>query len=476
MTAPSPSLRSVFPGWLVPKRVGPALAAVPSRLSRPSLIGAAAAAIDVHPFARLSHGALSRLPRDGAAASSGPTRNIWARLALLAFVAAALFLTGCATTPAPRIALDQVPVSQRVRAEENVRLFNKVWSMVADLHYDPKLQGVDWLMAGAKYGAEAAMAPDDRTLYGSLNQMVGLLKDSHTHVLSPVQATERHRQMRARTGMYMTRFNGRWAVSELTPGSPAETAGVKIGWLAMTRNGETIGDRMDFRPAEGEVSHWEFLDDRDQLVALDLTARSLSTKPQQIMRELPGGIIYLRFDAFDITDRRWLSRQLKEHHDAPGVVIDLRRNPGGGVISMGVTVGEFFDHKVECGTFVTRGGYRQSQGSWQLFSARYLGKVAILIDGSTASAAEIFSAVMQEHGRATIIGRKTAGAVLASLFHGLPGGGELQLSWFDYVTPKGRRLESNGVTPDITVSTSLENLRAHRDADLEEALKVLTTK
>lgn len=390
-------------------------------------------------------------------------------------VAVLAFFSGCATTPAPRISLDPVPASQRARAEENIRVFNKVWSMVADLHYDPKLQGVDWVMAGSKYGAEAAMAPDDRTLYASLNQMLGLLKDSHTHVLSPPQATDRRRQMRARTGMYMTRFNGRWAVSELTPGSPAETSGVKVGWIAVARNGSIIGDRMDFRPAEGEVSRWEFLDEHDQPVALDLAARSLSTKPQQQMRELPGGFLYLRFDAFDIADRRWLSRQLKEHHSAPGVVIDLRRNPGGGTISMGVTVGEFFDHKVECGTYITRGGYRSSQGSWQLFSARYLGPVVILVDGSTASAAEIFSAVMQEHGRATIVGRKTAGAVLASLFHSLPGGGELQLSWFDYVTPKGRRLENNGVTPDVVVPTSLENLRARRDADLEEALKILTT-
>ncbi len=395
------------------------------------------------------------------------------RIAVVALALAALFLSGCATTPAPRISLEQVPVSQRPQAEKNVEVFNRVWTMVADLHYDPKLQGVDWLMAGAKYGAAAAMAPDERSLYRSLNEMVGLLKDSHTHVLSPPQAKDRHRQMRARTGFYMTRFDGRWAVSELTPGSPAELAGVKVGWIAVARNGEKLGDRMDFRPQEGEVAQWEFLDGHDQPVTLALTARSLSTKPVQEVRALPGGYFYLRFDAFDITDRRWLSRQLKEHHDAPGVVIDLRRNPGGGTISMGITVGEFFDHKVECGTFITRGGYRSSQGSWQLLSARYLGKVVILVDGNTASAGEIFSAVMQEHGRATIVGRKTAGAVLASLFHTLPGGGELQLSWFDYVTPKGRRLENNGVVPDVVVPTSLENLRARRDADLEEALKIL---
>jgi hypothetical protein len=66
----------------------------------------------------------------------------------------------------------------------------------------------------------------------------------------------------------------------------------------------------------------------------------------------------------------------------------------------------------------------------------------------------------------------TAGAVLASWFHGLAGGGELQLSRMDYVTPNGRRLESDGVEPDEKVTRTLADLRAGRDVDLEAALRV----
>ena len=55
---------------------------------------------------------------------------------------------------------------------------------------------------------------------------------------------------------------------------------------------------------------------------------------------------------------------------------------------------------------------------------------------------------------------------------GLPGGGELQLSRMDYVTPKGRRLESDGVEPDVKVTRTLADLRAGRDGDLEAALRV----
>ena len=91
----------------------------------------------------------------------------------------------------------------------------------------------------------------------------------------------------------------------------------------------------------------------------------------------------------------------------------------------------------------------------------------------TVKAAEIFAAVLQDHGRATVVGRQSAGAVLASWFYGLPGGGELQLSREDYVAPKGRRIEGVGVAPDIVVERTLEDMRLGRDRDLELALDVL---
>jgi carboxyl-terminal processing protease len=257
------------------------------------------------------------------------------------------------------------------------------------------------------------------------------------------------------------------------PGSPAETSGVRPGWIVVARNGTPLAERTDFRAADGEVAQWEFLDARDQPVKLALTARLLSTKPRQEAREFADSLVYLRFDGFDGPDRRWLGEQLKAHRDAPGVVIDLRQNPGGETLSLGITIGEFFDHAVDCGGFISRSGSRSEKNSWQLGSAHYRGKVAILTDGPTASAAEIFSAVLQDHGRAVIVGRKTAGAVLASWFSVLPDGGELQLSREDYVRPKGGRLEGSGVAPDIVTARTLDDLRAGRDADLDAALRAL---
>jgi carboxyl-terminal processing protease len=402
-----------------------------------------------------------------------PVNRCRASYRLGATILLLLALAGCATVPKARISLAELPPAQIAQAEHNLAVFNAVWDLVNRKHYEPQTHGVDWEQAAAAFGPRAVAAPDEAALYATLNGMLALLHDSHTHALTPAQALERHTRQRTRTGFNLMRLDGRWIVSEVLPDTPAALAGVRPGWIVVARNGEPLGERLNFRAREGEEARWEFIDEHDQHVVLSPRATRLSTAPRQVVRELSSGFVYLRFDEFDTVDRRWLSTQLRTHALAPGVVIDLRQNPGGGTFSLGITIGEFFPHAVDCGTFVTRSGARTVKNSWQLGSAHYTGRVVILVDAATASAAEIFSAVLKDHGRATIVGRKTAGAVLASWFDRLPDGGELQLSREDYIAPNGRRLEGNGLEPDVVVPRTLADVRAGRDVDLDVALRIL---
>jgi carboxyl-terminal processing protease len=393
------------------------------------------------------------------------------QLALGAWLIA--IFAGCATVPPMRVSLDEIPPGQVLEAQRNLRVFNAVWDLVNRKHYHPETRGPKWDAAAEIYGPQAALAPDDRALYRVINAMLEPLDDSHTFALTPTQALERRTQVRTRTGFNMQRVDDRWIVTDVLPGSPAEIAGVKAGWIVVARNGEPLGDRIDFRPRTGEDASWDFLDENDQLVRVSPPAKQLSTAARQIVRELEDGFIYLRFDEFNRHNRRWLGQQLRAHAKAPGLVIDLRRNPGGETFSLGIIIGEFFDRAVDAGTFISRNGARSAKNSWQLGSANYAGKVVVLVGSASGSAAEIFAAVLQDHERATVVGRQTAGAVLASWFYRLPEGGELQLSREDYIAPKGRRIEGVGIEPDVVVSRTLNDLRAGRDRDLEVALEIL---
>lgn len=375
--------------------------------------------------------------------------------------------------PPVQVPLENMTAADAARARENLRVFNAVWDLVNRKHYDPKTRGERWDAAAKEFAPKAAAARTEAELYDVLNAMLDPLDDSHTAALTPERARERYTQKRARTGFGMLRLSGRWIVNEVLPESPADMAGVKPGWLVVSRNGRPLEAQPEFRPKEGDSVEFEFIDEREQTVKLTLVAQQLSIGSRQVVRQLPGGFVYLRFDEFAAKDRRWLSAQLKENLAAPGVVIDLRRNPGGETFSLGITIGEFFDRPVDCGTFVSRSGSRSEKDSWQLGSARYKGKVVVLVDRASGSAAEIFAAVLQDHERAKLVGRRTAGAVLASMFYGLPDGGELQLSREDYYAPKGRRIERAGVEPDFAIPRTFEDLRTGRDRDLELALEIL---
>lgn len=83
---------------------------------------------------------------------------------------------------------------------------------------------------------------------------------------------------------------------------------------------------------------------------------------------------------------------------------------------------------------------------------RYKGKLAVLVDGYSASAADIFPAAIQEHQRGLVIGTHSSGALIGSRVARLPNGYHLTYPFVEVLTSQGNRLESSGVIPDIELS------------------------
>jgi C-terminal processing protease CtpA/Prc len=401
-------------------------------------------------------------------------RLLFDRAICLIAVSMLVLLAGCATVPvpqAPEIAARATTLTPREAA--NLRVFETAWDLVNRKFYDPKFRGVDWPAAALKYGPQALAAANDEQLCGAVNAMLAELKESHNWASLPGRSAEDQEPPRARVGVWLTRVEDRWVVMRVQPGGPADVAGVRPGWLFVTRNGRPLGAEANFKLQEGEAVIDGFLDGQDQTHLLTMTARLLALPEPREARELAGGVWYLRFDRFDGKSRRWLSDQLKTHRAAPAVVVDLRQNFGGDSLSLGITVGEFFPHRVDWGWFIGRNGREHEEDSWQWGSARYAGRVAVLVGGGTASSAEIFAHALQFHHRAELVGRQTAGAVVGSRFFRLPNGGKLQLGVVNYQGLDGRRLEGLGVKPDVVVSLKLADLRDGVDPDLAAALVAL---
>jgi carboxyl-terminal processing protease len=169
--------------------------------------------------------------------------------------------------------------------------------------------------------------------------------------------------------------------------------------------------------------------------------------------EVPGRILHIRDRAFTHGVGAEIARALAEARPTPlaGVVLDLRDNPGGLLTEAVATASDFLDGGPVV-TYVRRG---QPQ---HVLDATADGNVtvplAVLVNGATASAAEVVAGALQDRNRAVIIGSRTFGKGTVQEPSRFVDGSALELTVGHYVTPDGRSLDGVGIEPDIEVAPS----------------------
>ena len=161
----------------------------------------------------------------------------------------------------------------------------------------------------------------------------------------------------------------------------------------------------------------------------------------------------------------------------PSLILDLRGNPGGEVDLLRHLLGGLFDHEVKIGDRVGRKDQKPEMA--KTHGARFKGKLAVLVDSGSASAAELLARVVQIEKRGTVIGDRSSGSVMeAKLFYfnaGVAGdyGYGFEVTTSDIVMSDGKSLEHNGVTPDVMALPTPEDMAAGRDPVLAKAVELL---
>ena len=358
--------------------------------------------------------------------------------------------------------------------EYNRRVFDTAWDAVRRHYYDGSMHGVDWNAARDRHRAQAESATSDEELYEALNLLLAELRDEHTYAASPDEVEEERRQESVLVGLISSPYGeleNQRLVLDVIPGSSAASSGIQPGWVLLSVDGRPPSDVLGpGRLDAGQSVQCEFLDNADRIQLVLLTATPVSVKPIRSVRAMEGGVVVIRFDRFTLDAARWVRAQLKIHRDAPGVIVDLRQNPGGEALALARALGEFFPRSVPMGRFVRRSGVDEHlRASPGLVGARYRGAVAVLVSEASGSSSEIFAHAIQLQKRGRVFGAKTSGAVLGADIGPLPGGGELQVSVRDFLAADGTRLEGVGVQPDVVMETRVEDLRAGRDPVLQAA-------
>ena len=268
--------------------------------------------------------------------------------------------------------------------------------------------------------------------------------------------------------------------------SPADRAGLKTGDVIVRIDDAPVQSDVDAAidqmrgPAGTQVKLSVRRPGAPQVVDLALERAQVEVHSVSSQRLEPG-FGYLRIVSFSDTTAQDVTRAvtnlLTQQQDAPleGLVIDLRNNPGG-VLDSAVEVADAF---LASGVIVTADGrtpdarFRMDATPGELLAGT---RVAVLVNGGSASAAEILAGALKDNGRAVLVGRRTYGKGSVQTVIPLGDGRALKITTSHYSTPSGAMIDQRGIDPDLLVEGPDEPpADPRRDPEVRQALQALKT-
>lgn len=395
----------------------------------------------------------------------------------------------------PRKLRDQKLTTSK-RLEEMLR---QAYQEVQRNYFDKNYKGVDW---EAKYREFDASTRQITTLAQGFSLVAGLmmtLDDSHTFFLPPP------RPVRVEYGFRLQMVGDRAFVARVRPGSDAE-------------NKVHVGDEV--------IAYNRFTVSRDSLWKMNYYYNSLAPLPGSTLvlkspegqqreekvaakvQELPHNLNYTDNEGWKIIrESENIQHQMRQRHIESGdvmiwkmpifnisddevdhlvgiarkhkaLVLDLRENPGGAILTLRRIVGDVMDHDVKIADRVGRTELKPEVAKSRGKDA-FTGKIVVLIDSSSASAAELFARVMQLEKRGTVVGDRSSGAVMESKRYRESQNGDIGQIFYGFsiteanlIMSDGKSLEHAGVVPDEMVLPTGREMADGKDPALARAAEL----
>lgn len=285
--------------------------------------------------------------------------------------------------------------------------------------------------------------------------------DPYSRYVSPARAAEEraNRSGRVGAGFSLDARNGHIVVGAVIAGSPAAAAGIHPGALLLSVNGASAAGR-SIAALEAEIAGpvgsqvvLTFADPGHGVRTLSLIRRKVP--PETVFRLRDKDLLVLHISAFDATTGPHLADEIEAGLSVPnapkGLVLDLRGNRGG-LLDQAVYAADVL---LARGVIASTAGRDPAASHlWQAAGIDMANglPVVVMVDGLTASAAEILAAALGDNGRAVVVGSTTLGKGLVQTIDRLPDGGELFVTWSAVLAPRGWPIQGLGVLPQVCTS------------------------
>jgi len=330
--------------------------------------------------------------------------------------------------------------------------------------------------------------PDDRAItYGAIRGALATLNDPYTYFVEPVAREQERETLRGNFGGIGANIrreeDGRLTLTPI-PGNPAEAAGIRDGDTLLAVDGLDVSDPDAFTVEEivqlirGEKGTAVVLTVRHAgsdapvdiaIVRADILIPSVTAR---ILPEDPA-IGYIQLTRFSGESGGEVSAAIArlQAEGATRLILDLRHN-GGGLLDGAIAVS---DHFIEGGVLLYQQSRGQAERQFEANGAAVAGDMplVILVDGGTASAAEIVAGALRDRERAVLIGAPTFGKGSVQLVYDLSDGSSVHVTAARWFTPARHQIDQQGLAPDILVETTAAAAADGRDEFLARAVAFL---
>ncbi|WP_052947408.1 S41 family peptidase [Aneurinibacillus tyrosinisolvens] len=261
-------------------------------------------------------------------------------------------------------------------------------------------------------------------------------------------------------GIYVEQKGDRFIIQSVMEGAPAQRAGLMTGDEVIAIDGESIaGKKIDEvtekMKGNAGTSISMTVKRKSETLTVNLTREEITFSPVE-SRMLDNQIGYIQLYTFADNSAQLMAQHLAnlQKKGMKGLILDLRDDPGGH-LEAAVDIAKLFIDKGPVVHTVDRDGKKETL---TVDGPEWKTPIAILVNGGTASASEILTAALQDYGLATVIGTKTYGKGTVQEIMPLETGGVVKLTVAEYFSPKMRKVNGNGITPDIVIESPDQQL------------------
>lgn len=368
--------------------------------------------------------------------------------------------------PSPVAALSSLLSSENGAMPADLSLYWNVWKNVSDLYVD-----------------ETAL-DKQKMIYGSIKGMVASLDDPYTVFMTPDETKDFDESLNGTLegiGAELTVKDQVLVIISPLKNSPAEKAGLLPADIVYKIDGNITSDMTLFEaitrirgPKGTKVTLTILRKGKQDPFDVAITREAVNIDSVS-MEDKGNGIYYIAINQFSDNTKTEFDNAIQNIllKEPKGIVLDLRYN-GGGYLDISVDIlSEFLKDKVEAVTIKRRDSKDDEtlyvSGNAPLADV----PLVVLVNQGSASASEIVAGAVQDHKRGIVMGEQTFGKGSVQEVDKLPDGSSLRITIAKWYTPGEKNISEVGITPDIVVEMTEDDVEAKRDPQLDAAVKYL---